>query len=366
MKRVFIHAYAAGNLGDDLLIRILCERYPGIRFSICADSSYRVRFADLENLRVYAPNDKMVRSIDRILKRIKNCDNGMWKLLVKFSYATVHIGGSVFVQHEDDFSPAYELDRRLRRLSRSLYVEGANFGPYTDESYYHRYKKLFQIYNGICFRDRYSESLFKEIGNIRYAPDVAFQYRRPGKCKEEKKQVLLSVIYMDSRGGKYSICQYADGYYNLMAGLAEQFIERGYTARFISFCKMQEDEKAIEIVIGRMKDGYKDKVSTFFYDMDIKGCIDQFYESEIVVGTRFHSIILGWLAEKKVLPVVYDRKTQHTLEDLEVKDYIQLDDLERIDVSEAAEKAMSRSILEVESLKRKSELQFSDLDRILS
>ncbi len=366
MKRVFIHAYAAGNLGDDLLIRILCERYPGIRFSIYADSSYRVRFADLKNLRVYSPDDKMVRCIDSILKRIKNCDNGMWKLLVKFSYATVHIGGSVFVQHEDDFSLAYELDCRLRRLSRCLYVVGANFGPYTDDSYFRMYKKLFRAYSGICFRDRYSEYLFKESGNIRYAPDVAFQYRCPGKCKVEKKQVLLSVIYMDNRGGKYSICQYSEGYYNLMAGLAEQFIEKGFTVRFISFCKMQEDERAIGIVINRMKDRYKDKVSTFFYDMDIKGCIDQFYESEIVVGTRFHSIILGWLAEKKVLPIVYDRKTLHTLEDLEVKDYIQLEELEQIDVREVAEKAISCSVLNVESLKRESELQFSDLDRILS
>ncbi len=365
MKRVFIHAYAAGNLGDDLLIRILCERYPKVRFLICADSSYRVCYADLKNLRVYSPDDKAVRCIDSILRRLKNCDNGMWKLLVKFSYATVHIGGSVFVQHQDDFSPAFELDHRLRRLSRRLYVVGANFGPYTDELYYRRYQRLFRSYDGICFRDRYSEQLFKKIGNVRYAPDVVFHYRYRGKNKEVKKQVLISVIYMDNRGGKYSICQYAQEYYNLIAGLAEWYIVTGYTVKFISFCKMQEDEKAIGMVIDRMKDIYKDKISTFFYDLDIKKCINQFYESEIIIGTRFHSIILGWLAKKKVLPIVYDRKTLHTLEDLDVKDYIRLEDLEQMKVSEVAERTMNRSIMDVESLKRNAELQFSDLDKIL-
>lgn len=177
MKRVFIHAYAAGNLGDDLLVRILCERYPRTKFLIWADPSYKIRFADLKNLRVFSPNDKLVRYVNRISRKLKKCDNGMWKLLLKSSYATVHIGGSVFVQHQDDFSSAYELDRQLRRLSRRLFVVGANFGPYTDEIYYYKYKELFQSYDGICFRDCYSKRLFDAFSNIRYAPDVAFNYR---------------------------------------------------------------------------------------------------------------------------------------------------------------------------------------------
>ena len=32
MKKVFIYAYLAQNLGDDLMVRILCERYPHIKF----------------------------------------------------------------------------------------------------------------------------------------------------------------------------------------------------------------------------------------------------------------------------------------------------------------------------------------------
>lgn len=364
MKRVFIHAYAAGNLGDDLLIRILCERYPKTRFVICADSSYKKRYADLKNLRVFSPDDKLVRYTDRILKRIKHCDNGMWKLLLKSSCAAVHIGGSVFVQHQDDFTPAYHLDCQLRNLSRRLYVVGANFGPYTDENYYHLYKRLLSSYEGVCFRDKYSKKLFKDLPNVRYAPDVVFNYRQTEKTAT-KKQVLFSVVYLDNRGGKYSISQYAEEYYNLMAGMAEQCIERDYTVKFVSFCRMQEDEKAVRIIIDRMDEKYKKAVSTFFYDMDEKECVSQFFESELVVGTRFHSIILGWLAEKRVLPVVYDRKTLHTLEDLGVEDYILLEDLEKIHAEEAVENLTGRDVMDVKELKNKAGLQFADLDRLL-
>ncbi len=364
MKRVFIHAYAAGNLGDDLLIRILCERYPRTRFVICADSSYKKRYADLKNLRVFSPDDRIVRYTDKLLKRVKNCDNGMWKLLLRSSYATVHIGGSVFVQHQDDFAPAYHLDCQLRRLSRRLYVVGANFGPYTDEKYYRLYRKLLSSYEGVCFRDRYSKNLFKDFPNVRYAPDVVFNYRQTGKVRL-KKQALFSVIDLEGRGGKYSISQYAEEYYNLMAELAEQCIERGYTVKFVSFCRMQEDEKAVRMIIDRMGDKYEEAVSAFFYDKDERKCVNQFYESELIVGTRFHSIILGWLAEKKVLPVVYDLKTLHTLEDLGVEDYILLEDLKKVRASEAVERLISRSVIEVNGLKSKAGQQFADLDGLL-
>ena len=57
-KRVFIHAYAAGNLGDDLLIKILCERYPKVRFRMVVDAEYRQYYSKIKNLKVYSPTDR--------------------------------------------------------------------------------------------------------------------------------------------------------------------------------------------------------------------------------------------------------------------------------------------------------------------
>lgn len=365
VRRVFIHAYVAGNLGDDLLIRILCERYPKTRFLLWADSSYRVRFAELKNLRVFSPTDKLASVVNGILKRTKKNDNGMWRLLVKSSYATVHIGGSVFVQHLNDFSMAFELDHQLRKLSRRLYVVGANFGPYSDELYYQKYKILFKTYDGICFRDHYSKNLFSEFDNIRYAPDVVFNYNRK-EAKEVKKQVLFSVIYMESRDGKYSISQFAERYYSFMASLAEVFIEKGYLVKFISFCRTEGDEKAIEEIIGRTNYEYRDALSAYFYDMDEKECINQFYESEMIVATRFHSIILGWLANKKVLPIVYNVKTLRTLEDMDIDDYLLIEDLNRDNVGAVADKLINREVVNVEEIKKKARMQFFYLDTLLS
>ena len=83
MKKVFIHAYAAGNLGDDLLIRILCERYPRVQFRIFADHTYKERFKDICNLSVYSPEDRYVRVMDRIAGGVKHTDRGFWKWMLK-------------------------------------------------------------------------------------------------------------------------------------------------------------------------------------------------------------------------------------------------------------------------------------------
>lgn len=362
MKKVFIHAYTAGNLGDDLLIRILCERYPKVHFRIWADESYRERFKDIDNLSVYSSLNKYVRIIDRVIDRIKHTDRGFWKLLLKSSYATVHIGGSVFVQHQEDFSTAFHVDEELSVRSKRIYVVGANFGPYTDEQYYLKYHELLQRYEGVCFRDKYSWKLFQDLSNVMYSPDVAFNYKADISV-HEKRQVLISLIDMKERTGKWGINQYDSSYKKFIVNLVSRYIQKGYHIKFISFCRFQGDEEAIQEVIlaGCWPEG---QFSTCYYDQNLSQCMESFAESEIIIGTRFHSVVLGWLMRKKVLPIVYDRKTRNMLEDNEYPFYLELDELEQ-DVSRVIQEIDKMEIMDIDKLVSKAQRQFQALDNVL-
>ena len=64
-------------------------------------------------------------------------------MLIKLSDGVVHVGGSSFTQHYDNFEELVQADEKLRNLSKKLYVLGVNFGPYSDENYYKRYSRLF-------------------------------------------------------------------------------------------------------------------------------------------------------------------------------------------------------------------------------
>lgn len=68
MNRVFIHAYLQGNLGDDLFVRLLCQRYPNTKFCILAHPDYKEKFKDIENCKIYSENSRIVMLINKIFE----------------------------------------------------------------------------------------------------------------------------------------------------------------------------------------------------------------------------------------------------------------------------------------------------------
>lgn len=360
-KRVFVHAYLARNLGDDLFIYILCKRYPSVRFSVLADRSYQDMSREMPNLRVYCNDDRLVKRWDYFLKQVKHVDYGFWKMQIKFSDAVIHIGGSSFVQHSDDYHSFLECDRTLRRLSKRMYLIGSNFGPYTDDNYYHQYYQLFREYDGICFRDCSSYKMFEKLNNVRMAPDVVFQLRKGlDKGRESEKRVLISVIDLEWRGGKYSIREYMEPYEKLIQKAAEFYLEKGYIVDFVSFCEGQGDGRAIDRITGRMEKS--DRIRKHCYHNNLKEILVLFSSTQIVIGTRFHSIILGWVYGKKVLPIVYDKKTQNVLDDLGYCNYLKLEELSSCNLADKLEKIHGLEDKMVNQLAGESEEQFWAVD----
>ncbi len=363
-KRVFVHAYAAGNLGDDLLIKILCERYPKVKFRMIADAKYRHYYSEIKNLKVYSPTDRIAVMTDKMLKKIKNIERGFWKILVKSADVTVHIGGSVFVQHLEDYSGAFRLDETLQRLSKKIVVMGANFGPYTNEMYYQQYHDLFERYESVSFRDTYSAGLFHDLSNVIYAPDIAFNL----KVKENsiaKKKVLFSIIDLKSRGGKFPINQYTCEYENFLVKMIKRYMQDGYEIELLSFCCMEGDEEAIKELIGKLNPEEKKKVVASGYKGDLDECIQKIAESEIVIATRFHAVILGWLFGKKVFPIIYSQKTKKVLNDMNVSFCMTMEEIKSMDVNRVIQQIKESKVISLDKTVKMAEKNFDALDKVL-
>ncbi|MGC4019349.1 MAG: polysaccharide pyruvyl transferase family protein [Muricomes sp.] len=152
-------------------------------------------------------------------------------------------------------------------------------------------------------------------------------------------------------------------YKKFIVSLADRYIQKGYHVKFISFCRFQRDEEAIEEVIS--EGGWeKEQFSACYYDQNLSQCIRDFAESEIIIGTRFHSVVLGWLMGKKVLPVIYDSKTRHMLEDNKCTFYMELDELEQ-SADNIIKKVDEIEIMDIKNLVAESVGQFQALDKIL-
>ena len=205
-KTVYVHAFLAANLGDDLFVRMLCARYPEVRFLTCAPQDYVGRFADVANLEVRPTSE--------------------FSDLVRGADAVAHIGGCCFVQHADDFSDFLAADTFLADNARRLVFLGGNFGPYADPAYLEAYRKLFRRYYGLTFRDRYSAELFAGYPNVAYAPDIVFGY--PARPAQKLRRAVVAPISFAGRRGNNAIEQYGDAYHDLMVRMVGSLVGRGH------------------------------------------------------------------------------------------------------------------------------------------
>ena len=89
MRKVALMAYMNANLGDDLFLRILCQRYPNVQFYIRGNNNGKCVAHDLKNLKYLEYNDKtnltlLCKVINQILKHMDIVQYYHFQLLFSF------------------------------------------------------------------------------------------------------------------------------------------------------------------------------------------------------------------------------------------------------------------------------------------
>lgn len=306
---VYLHAFADVNVGDDLFIHKLVSSYPDVHFVLIARKPYRKMLAGYPNLTVYEVDALPLK----VCKTLRLDMPLRWRIAHDCDYG-VYIGGSIFIEYSD-WKDQHIWYRELFDNER-LYIMGCNWGPHKTQQFKDNMMSVFSGVKDICFRDLYSYNSFSSLPNVRYAPDILFGLDWSAYAGvKEKQQVLISVVNCRSRS--VSLPEYTADYHRFMGGLAEYFVTLGYQVVFCSFWEKNGDLAAAEEIRERLPSHVQSSTSIVSYrgtNMDqILGLIA---ESEYVIATRFHAMILGLSAGKKVLPVIYNLKLCTVLEDL--------------------------------------------------
>ena len=66
MNRAFLYAYLQFNLGDDLFVKHLIEKYPNVKFYILADSKYKKIFRKNKNLIVISNSVYKIKIFNKL------------------------------------------------------------------------------------------------------------------------------------------------------------------------------------------------------------------------------------------------------------------------------------------------------------
>lgn len=315
-KSVMVYGYYAINLGDDMFLEKLITRYPDTMFfvySVYFCEEYRAFFERFDNVKFYSTEDSFVQRVNKIGQKFKI--NDLFELLLlKRSSATVHIGGSIY-QQVGDYNLDYKIRRRRKQPFKPFYSISCNFGPHQTQEFMAKWSKQFKKFKDICFRDKYSYNLFSSFKNVRYAPDVLFSH----KCENASEQsgsVAISV-YNPFSPGRNLPPQISESYLDAMIKTVCDLVSHGKKVTLLGFCAFEGDGVFLHDLIERLPEDARLKIEAINYTLQTKEqTLNALSSAEYVIGTRLHSVILGIAMNKKVLPIVYSKKTDYILNDM--------------------------------------------------
>ena len=346
MKQIFLKMYLKKNLGDDLFLSYISNKYPGDKFFVENPTS-ELRCFHLKNV---FGESFIIRVTHKLFKKLRNN---------KQHYdAEVVLGGSMFIERDLGRDLLNSEIEKKYKVAKPLFVLGANFGPYKNEYYYDKHKRMFLRARDVCFREKYSAQLFKGLKNVRVAPDIMFGLETPKYTTEAQRKVAISVIDLSN---KNDLAIYKENYENKISQIALYYAMSGYEVVLMSFCKYEGDEDAVKRILKKTK---HHNIKAHYYRGNIKKALEEIASSEIIIGTRFHSIVLGLDFEKRVLPIIYSDKTKHMLDDINYKGKVlNVKDMDTLDISQIDSYISSYD--GIERLRKDSQKHFEKLDEFL-
>ena len=343
MKKVFIIAYSKVNLGDDLFVDILVNKYKNVQFFTRAIQ---------EKTYIYNKNANL-HFKDYTLEDLA-------EVSAKEFDAIVYIGGSIFMEKAGGVERIKKLNAIAANCKKNnvpfLFIS-SNFGPYKTPEYKREVQKLMRNITDICFRDRKSYETFNKYPSVRYAPDVVFSYSRPVRVK--KDTVGISVLNFKYRK---ELKFYQRKYYEVLKTSIINYIKQGKTVTLFSFCEYEGDEDTIDLLLSELPSRYVDKIQVERYRGKIDDFIKKYSSMEYFLCSRFHSMILSAIFKQKVSILSYSNKIVNVIYDLHLSKDIynvsEINDITDIPLNEFDRLNVNEKIIE------ESEKQFDGLEEI--
>lgn len=351
MKNVKLNMYLKQNLGDDLFLKVILERYPNTVFHIQSDINYKKTFLKkYKNVKIYqGMKNKIINFIYFITKQNKK----MFHYIKNKCDLMITLGGSMFIEkNKSEELLKKELEHLYLNDYKPYYIIGSNFGPYQNSYYKKIYESIFLKAEVVNFREEYSHNLFKNINHVHFYPDVVFSLNKDYIEVKNKKEVTISVMNIKK-----------DAYYEKMIELIHFFLKKNYQINLVSFCKYEGDEKAIQKIMNQLDN--KEKIHIYNYRGNIDKILKVIAQSKIVVATRFHACVLGLLFNKTVIPISYSNKTLNVLKDLKFKGkIIDINKIEEFNIAKLTEDDLNYR-LNIDNQIQEANKHFNELDKVL-
>lgn len=354
MKTVNLRYYGAANLGDDIFIKIILDRYKNKFYLGCKEKRYIK-----ENKNILF-RDNYIRLLIGKVKYILTS-----KYHIPFGLnkgdLLVYIGGSLFIENNN--LDAWRREKQFYdSLDKPYYILGSNIGPYSSPEFIKIVHSIFSRAEDVCLRDSYSYELVKDLDNVRLATDIVFTLDvSKYKCDTESNNHVISVIDASRKFDNETSKKYNETIAKIIKKL---LVDDESSVTLMSFCEKEGDENACATIMSLLPEDIKDRVEIYRYRGNIGEALQVLASAKTITGSRFHANILGMVFGKKILPIAYSDKTINILSDMKYPGSII--DIRSIDSFNINELDFDNiHVIDISKLKILAEKQFSELDKVL-
>lgn len=356
MKTVSVRFYSPTNFGDDLLVDTLVKRYSN-QFKVI-HSAKRGPFRNSEN--VSSSDNFLLENAKRLIHGVKTkLGRPYVNFNAKHCDLLVYVGGSIFI--EGNNLPKWRKELEFyRTLKKPYFIIGSNIGPFESPEFLEIVKHILSGAQDVCVRDDYSYQLVKDLPNVRVGSDIVFSLNPSEYSVRQEKTAVFSIIDGTSRFDPTT----TDKYEESIISMTQKLLMDGFEVVYMSFCKSEGDEDAISRILGKLNEDIRQNVRTHYYAGNLDSSMTLLASCELVIASRFHASILGFVLGKKVLPMAYSDKMINVLNDMEYSGpYIDIRTIDQFNFNEIVFQEIP--IADVSTQKSLAEKQFEKLDEIL-
>ncbi|MCR8929536.1 polysaccharide pyruvyl transferase family protein [Priestia megaterium] len=350
--RIAVDAYFNNNLGDDLFLKILVERYPNAHFDfLLCDEMACEAFKKHPRVRYV--------SRKKVFKNILNYQ------------AYILIGGSMFQEPNEWKTEWRKLNLTVnwfKFFRKSTFVLGCNYGPVSSDLYDKAYCKVFNKLTHMTVRDEHSYGALvgKKI-NLSVYPDIVLGMEFNKKIQPDDKLVGISVIDWHKN-------ENVESYINFNVNIIKSLLLDGKKIRLFAFQnadKISDLEICNKILrkLNLQESNQESNIEIISYKGDVDVFLEKYIECKYAITSRFHSLIISLLSNQIICPVIYSNKTLNTIKYLGIGlKSITLDNIENYNIDKVKElfeinKSMDRNL--INTLSQESKQHFKILDQKL-
>lgn len=320
--KVLVDGYWNNNLGDDLFLKILVDSLPNNKYFIIINQNQKEIYDNFTNLNLIVQNESFFRRSVNFFTRILYKINPNNDLIIPGSsnYALINmiqkkdidcyllLGGSLFIFPKKGMDSNYASRKKIANTNIPFFIIGSNFGPFYYKKQLNSYYNFFKKAKGVTFREKYSYSLFSDLGKkIKYYPDVVFGLDT-SKYQMKEEYILFSII--DPSKLKIS-SKINEKYFEGMCNLINKYISSGEKVVLMSFCEPAGDLNYIHKISKKVNSSNL----RIYNHSNIDESLQVLANAKKVIATRYHAMILSWIFQKEVFVISYSNKTSNVIND---------------------------------------------------